>query len=285
MNEVENDQLEILDWALAVGESDDDFLIEWEVELPPLFNLDNIRYDYNQGKSLHCTLYWPMWAISDLMNYEFKQENIDAIVALSVERGKPINRWRNTQLWVKCVCDYWNSISDNKVVYYRVDVKSLNFMDAIKKWYTVVVTYKGNSAYGMDVYDNACVDGKEFGKPTYWHCTSSIWMDETGIKDSYAGRKGKGWIDTNRYKISYLKELVDNGVFYPVAYLILPQQTKSPEEIKRLMDMKSMITQKMDLNSQLWYLTTDERFKEELHGENNICREKLIDIELELKKL
>lgn len=284
MEDLEKD-LEILDWAYAVGESENDFSIEWEVDLPPLFNMDNIRYEYNQGRSVHCTLYWPMWAISDLFNYEFKQENIDAIIALSVERGKPINIWRNTQLGVKCACDYWNSISEQKVVYYRVDVKSLNFIDAIKKWYTVVVTYRGNSTYGMDVYDNACVDGTEFPNPTYGHCTTSIWMDDTGIKDSYKGRKGKGWIDTNRYKLSDLKKLVDNGVFYPVAYLILPQQTKSPEEIKRLMTMKAMITQKMDLNSQLRYLTTDERFKEELHGENNICREKLIDIELELKKL
>ena len=277
--------MDILDWALSVWELDTDFLIEGNVELPPLPNIDNIRYSYNQGSTLHCTLYWPMWAVSDLMNYQFSPLDIRDIIDLSISRGKPENAWWQTVLWVKCVVDFWNSTHEEKLIYYRLDVPSLNFTDALKKGYTIVMTYRGNSAYNADVYDDAIVEKTEFWTPTYGHCTTSIWLDGNGIKDSYVGRKWLNGIPTNEYKLSDLQKLVENKVFYPCAYIIIPQQTKSKEEIKRLMDFKSQLAQKTAINAILWRLTNDEHYKDELTSEDNISKAKIADIETELKKL
>lgn len=277
---------EISDGAISFWEQETDFLISGNVEIPPLSLLDNVRYEYNQKNTLHCTLYWPIWALSDLMNYQFTQTDIDEIVAESVKRGKPINKWRLTQLGVACVCDWRNSkFPEKPVVYYRLDAKTINFTDALKKQHTVVMTYKGNAAYNLDVYDDCIVEWEDFRPSTYGHCVTWIRLDGNGIKDNYAGRKGKNGIDTNQYKIKDLLKLIDNHVFYDMAYLILPQQTKSPEEIKRLMDMKALLNNKITINETLRHMTNDDRYKDVLHEENNISREKLTDIELELKKL
>jgi hypothetical protein len=57
--------------------------------LPALHIQDDIRFEYNQGSSLDCTLYSSFGAISDLMNYEFNEQEIKEIVAMSYVRGRP----------------------------------------------------------------------------------------------------------------------------------------------------------------------------------------------------
>jgi hypothetical protein len=74
-------------------------------------------------------------------------------------------------------------------------------------------------------------------------------------------------------------------VFYPIAYIIIPKQTKSKEDLKRLMDMKQRLGDKMALNSKLWHATNDQHYRAELETEDNISKSKIDDIVVELKKL
>jgi len=228
--------MKILNWALWVWESDKDFLIWNTDELPKLEIQDNERYEYNQWNSLDCTLYSSFWALSDLMNYRFNTEEISDIVNMSYLRWRKRNKWWQTALWVKCVCDYWNNKFPYKpVAYYRLQLLSDTVVESLEKWYTIIVTYKGNSNYNADYIADLSLDKDSFWTPTYWHATTMITKNNI-IKDSYAWSKNSKWQDINKYVIkASLENLVKNGVFYSNCYLIVKLSSEDRlEELKRL---------------------------------------------------
>jgi hypothetical protein len=57
------------------------------------------------------------------------------------------------------------------------------------------------------------------------------------------------------------------------------------EELKRLNKFRELITQNIKNNSEMWFLTNDQTFKDELHKTNNELRQKLSDIQAEFNKL
>jgi hypothetical protein len=57
------------------------------------------------------------------------------------------------------------------------------------------------------------------------------------------------------------------------------------EELKRLNKFRELITQNIKNNSEMWFLSNDQTFKDELHKTNNELRQKLSDIQTEFNKL
>jgi len=51
------------------------------------------------------------------------------------------------------------------------------------------------------------------------------------------------------------------------------------------MDMKALLNTKIETNSKIRFLTNDSQYKDSLTEENNKAREKIEDINIELKKL
>ena len=280
----------ITDGALEVWEKDTDLLIEWEIELPPLFKQNDIRHEYNQWSSLDCTLYSSFWALSDLKDYELTKTDIKEIVNMSYERGRQKDKGWSTALWVKCVCDWWNNKHpDNKAIYFRIDVLSNNFLQALKLGYTVVLTFKGNSSYSNDHWVDWVVDWVDFKPSTRWHATTSVYLqdEKVYIKDSYKWRKKKDWSDDNYYRLADIVALVKNWVYYPSAYLIMSENAIKPniDDLKRLKAFELKVNNAIAVNSELWHLTSDDIYKSHLEEMNNVNRSKLIDVQNEMKKL
>lgn len=273
-------------WALWVWEQPTDFLI-WNTEnLPKLELQDDKRYEYNQGSSNDCTLYSSFGSLSDLMNYEFSPQEIIEMNELSYSRGRKRGQGWFTANWVKCVCDYWNGKYPTRpVAYYQIPLVGDITTEAIEKNYSVVVTYRGNSNYTIDYLTDWELNKDSFGTPTYWHATTLInWKK---IKDSYKWRLGKNYIPCNIYDIkSELKNLVDNGVYYANAYLIVKIENEARlEELKRLNKFKQLVEQNIANNSEMWFTTNDKEFKDRLHSVNNELRNKLSDIQAEFDKI
>jgi hypothetical protein len=274
---------EIRDWAIEVGEKETDFLI-WDIgNIPELEQQDNVIFEYNQWNSLDCTIYSSFWAISDLQNYEFNSQEINEMVEKSFEMWRIRGRWWQTQSWVDCARQYWNEKNpDNKVISVRTTIGSSDFLEAFEKWYTIVVTYKGNSVYNLDSRIDWVVDGTEFKPRTYWHATSLIKIDWHNIKDSY---KGRTWnrIDRNIYKLADIEWLVRDWTYYPACYYFVKEKQleKNLEEIKRLSEFRWRIEQNIKNNSDMRHLTNSEEFKWWLNKTNNEYRKKLEDIRLE----
>lgn len=280
------DDVVIKDWAIEVWEKETDFLI-WDVgEIPRLEQQDNIIYQYDQWSSLDCTIYSSFWAISDLMNYEFNSTEINEMVEKSFEMGRIRGRWWQTQSWVDCVRKYWNEKnSDNKVISVRTTIGADDFWEAFEKWYTIVVTYRGNSAYNLDAWQDGIVNGTKFIPSTYWHATTTIKLDWVNIKDSY---KGRTWNkeDRNIYKLEDIMGLVRDNTYYPACYYFVKENNieKDIAEIKRLSEFRWRIEQNIKNNSELRHISNDLKFKDWLHKTNNSLRAKLKDIEAEENK-
>ena len=184
------------------------------------------------------------------------------------------------------MCDYWNGKYPTRpVAYYQIPLVGDITTEAIEKNYSVVVTYRGNSNYTIDYLTDWELNKDSFGTPTYWHATTLInWKK---IKDSYKWRLGKNYIPCNIYDIkSELKNLVDNGVYYANAYLIVKIENEARlEELKRLNKFKQLVEQNIANNSEMWFTTNDKEFKDRLHSVNNELRNKLSDIQAEFDKI
>lgn len=236
-----------------------------------------------------------MGQISDLFNYEFTAKNIEEIVTDSYAMGRTKWGWRQTMLWVKCVCRRWNKNNpSNKVIYYAIDLLSNNFKDALQKSYTVTVTYRWNEKYDKDFMTDGMLNWTSFWNPSYGHCVAGTGRMELGIpnkthvKDNYKWRSYYGK-DRNYYEIKDLKWLVSNSVFYPTGYIIIPEAKtqQTLENLKNLQEQKILLEYIIEKNSALWYKypATQPTRKAKIHENNDRYRMLLTEINIEMNKL
>jgi len=277
-----------INWCLWLGEATSDFLLSAEEidTLPEIPMQDTKIFEYNQWTTPHCTLYSALWAVSDLFNYEWKQNEIDEIVEESYKRGRVKWEWWYIKLAVNLVADYWNEHHSDlgKVVYYRVSLYDTELVDKIlQKNYTLCSWYKWNTAYKNDRDDNWVLNWTSFWASTYWHAVS--WIGRGGkrfIKDNYKGRK-KWKLSTNIYEVEHKpSELVSGWCYYADAYLYI--KVDNSEEIKRLETLK---TECNNCIKQLWiirHLVNDTNFQWILHYTADKLRAKIADADRELSK-
>ena len=139
----------IKNWALGVNPRPTDFLITSSTNLPELKVMDDVRFEYHQWSSNDCTIYASMWALSDLMNYEFSAEEIKEMNELSYDRGRKRGQGRYTSMAVSTVVDYWNNkYPTRQVAYYLVNADDDKLVeDIINKNHTLVSTFQWNTKY------------------------------------------------------------------------------------------------------------------------------------------
>ena len=293
---------EIINWCLGLGNTPDDWTMDGDSiklrDLPTLYLKDDTRFEYNQGKSNDCTIYWTIGAISDLFNYEFSTEEIEEINEESYKAGRTRGEWWYVQSAVKLVCKWWNERhKDQTVAYYFISKYETDVIEEVlKKNYTLVTGYYGSSSYNKDRDDNIQIDDKYRWETSYWHCLDVVWKDDRKTcKDSYKGRTSKGR-DSNFY--GFIPNFADCNTRHNGFYLIVPEGEQEIEDKKRLNKMKNMIntmietTEKaIELNSQMRESTNDTVYQNRLHTTNEKLRFilrchniKKDDIERELNK-
>lgn len=282
----------VYDWILDDWFRESDFILtEWNY-LPTLYNQDDEIYEYNQSANSwskkSCTLYSAIWAVSDLMNYEFSLSEIKQINDISYTLGRKQNDWWYVYKAVDLVRKRWNDnkrlVKDyGKVAYYRVDLANDDLVDTIiSKGYTLCSWYNGNNEYNIDYYQDWVLNKDKFSYIWYRHAVS--WRKVNGkrcIKDNYKGSK-YNWEDRNIYEVEpKCSTLVANNVFFPNAYLFTKVKEDNYEELIRLNKMRTLLNTACDCHSQLRHLTNDTQYKNRLHTINEKHREKLRDVDMQ----
>jgi len=274
----------------GLGEKDTDYrLTEWLLDaLPTLYQQDEIIFEYNQFNQKRsqksCTLFSPIWAISDLFNVEIPLSTIKAWDEGSYEHGRTPWEWWLVAMWVDYICDCWNN-SDygkkyGKVAYYSIDLKD----NALLKWvlekrYTVCTWYNWNATYNNDKNADWVLNGTEFGKTTYGHAISAIWSvnkSPARIKDNYK------WLKYNIYDVEH--EFSQIPCFFSKGYVITKVAEDALEEVKRLNEFKATLMTAIEQHSKLRHLTNDKNYQGILHYTNEKHRAKIKDIDEQLKK-
>ena len=280
---------EIYNGCLWLGEKETDYkLTEWLLDaLPTLYQQDDIIFEYNQfnqkWSQKSCTLFSPIWAISDLMNIEIWLDTIKAWDKDSYNHWRKEWEWWWVALGVEFIADKYND-SDFakkhwKVAYYSIDLKDNALVKKVlDKHYTICTGYDGNATYNNDKNKDWILNGTTFWKSTYWHAVSAIWSDKNParIKDNYKG------IKYNIYEVEH--EFSEIPWFFNRGYVFTKVAEDALEEVKRLNKMKTLTENMIRDNSEMRKLTNDENYRVKLHEINEINRKKVRDIETQLKK-
>ena len=264
----------------------DFILTEWLLNwLPTLYQQDEIIYQYNQFNQKRsqksCTLFSPIWAVSDLWNTEIDLGEIKEWDEESYLKGRGKDSGWLVSSWVEHICDCWNKSKHWKelwkVAYYSFALKDNALLQKIfAKRYTVCTGYQWNATYNADKNKDGILNGTNFWSSTYGHAVNTIrWINTPArIKDNYY------WNKYNIYDVEH--EYKDISCFYERWYIITKVKEDNLERIKELNEMNTILVTLIENNSRMRHLTKDENYRKELHEANEINRAKQKDVEQQL---
>lgn len=185
----------MIDYGSTVGEKSTDYKISGGLS-PAKNKYSGIQYNQKEVNAYSCTIHGSLGAVSDLTGYVFSLEERKEIWAEAVKLGaRPDYGWSASEA-VDLVRRWWNARMPDKLISARVDRKSTQFWNVIDLGYSLVVNYRGNSAYQKDKSDGR-LDGTNFGIPTFGHIVRVTKGDKEDllIVDNYKGSK------SNTYEI------------------------------------------------------------------------------------
>lgn len=291
-----NEQIIEIDGCLGDGASIKDFILDegtldW---LPELFQKDEIRYEYNQGNqdwsTVSCTIFWAMWAVSDLVNEEFSLDLIKELDETSYEQWRIRWRWWYTNNAANCIRKFFNNNSKfvwkyGKIAYYRIEIDNDELVKKVlDKGYDIYTGFYWNSKYTKDHRTDAKLDWTDFGEGTYWHAICIVKKDgKYRIKDNYKWRRTYDWKKEDNY-YQLMHNTSEINTFHTYWYVFTLVNEDNYNELKRLSDIKTLCNNIIDLLWQLWHKVNDTNFQSILHYTANKLRLKIKDCEEEEKK-
>lgn len=275
------------DWCIGLWERDTDFIMtEWLLDaMPKLYQQDEIIYQYNQfwqkRSTKSCTVFSPVWAVSDLWNTEIDLWEIKEWDDESYNNGRRKDSGWYVAFWVEHICKCWNNSKHWKelwlVAYYSFALKDNALLQKIfNHRYTVCTGYQWNTTYNADKNDNWILNWTSFWTSTYGHAVNTIRGITTParVKDNYK------WSKHNIYDIEH--EYKDIPCFYERGYII----TKVKEDnLERVKELNSFRTNALITIEKLWEMrhqTTEQSFRDDLHDTANKLRKKIKDIDEQL---
>jgi len=240
----------------------------------PQFN----QYDYVKTRHA-CTI---VNAVKDICyNYYLhfdKQLVFDAVDYCIEHWWYVVGKWWQTPRAMQYVRKFFNDMWE-EATYIRLRGTDPLLTEYKYKWYMVWCSFWGNTDYVIDYGTDGTVDWTSFHPRQRWHRTSMygdnrIWDSEYGF-------------EYNDYKLKDLKWLQEEWTYNMWYYVwVLPENLVHPvDEIKRLVEMELSIEENIGNNQYLWSETNDPIYKNELRRIDDIHREKLNDIDIELDKL
>lgn len=210
--------------CLGDGNSDRDYRLGGLVLPIPRNTFEtagHIQYDQskkrNPSSTKACTIFSAMGCISDLTGHVFTEDEIEELLRTGIAKGFNVNSGWMSRLAMDHVIKHYSEVYE-PLMYFRLNMKEPEFMEALEKGYTAQVSYRGNGDYGKDFRDDGELDGVDFPNPTYGHAIRTIYQDATlRMVDNYFKLSNK----TNTYTVSKerLDKLMANGVFYSYAYV------------------------------------------------------------------
>lgn len=281
-------------WCLGIWEEDTDYqLCDGDIDiLPNLYKKDEIRFEYNQWANnwsrVSCTIFAAIWMLSDLINYEFSEEKIKEVDELSYNNLKyPVIRKKWEGWYVKyavdLVADWYNSSELSKqygkVAYYRINKYNDKILEnTINKLYTIDGNHWLNAEYTKDRAD-WMVDWTNFWTTTNGHSVDIICKEwQRSVKNSY-----KGSATYNIYWLRNKLSAITNFWQYFYVYTLVKEDNF--ERVKELNEFKSNALTTIELLWKMRHQTKSDLFKNELHTMADSLRDKIKDIDEQLKLL
>lgn len=226
-------------WDIAGYVKDIDYFYENAEEVPNFIQYNQLefyRLDKNKYPTTLCTLYWPMSALATRTQRDLTTlERQELIQLRRAESDFDDAMGGMTSRWVDVVRRWWNTrYPDNKIVSFVLDNNSELRKHIFAKNFPVVTSFRGNSAFSKDANDGI-VDWTTFGKTTYWHCRTMMWMT---VYDNY---RPKDWRRYSYKSIDQYLEVLKNGYERPQSFIYFLENDLSQKGKKLLKYMKAWL--------------------------------------------
>lgn len=196
--------------------SEQDFKIKWDEEKVSDFWDKKIQYNQKEVHKNSCSIHWPIWCISDLMDYEFSLSERKEIRNLALQNWASTERWRYLNDAVNLVRNRWYEKKYTKLETRQVELNTNDMLDVLKKGYSIATWYRWNSAYNKDMIEDCILNWIDFWESTYWHCIRIFQKDwHIYVVDNYK------WRECNYYKLEDFNKLYLNSVYFRRWYIYL----------------------------------------------------------------
>lgn len=230
----------------AIYDEDESAFTIWDIwlmmgglsELPVFKEFVWLDQRSHENAYMACTIVWRINQICRLYQQKPTQSMMLEYIDWATKEMNPryvIGKWWLTRFGANSARKKWNIDNPTKNVSFVTGIVwDEIFWEAYNKNYMIGLTYKWNAAYNQDFSKDWVLDWKDFKPDSYWHTNNAIQCRAVSwsvwIFDNYDSR-----LKFNKYSIKHMKELVDNGVFYPTYYLMIPTEIleNTPEEIKK----------------------------------------------------
>lgn len=217
--------------------------IDWRLggslaDLPPApstFWHTQIQYNQLEVHPMSCTIFASAGAISDLTGYRFTQSQFQQLVAAAKQDDfSDYDGWYIYKA-VDLVRNWWKREKDDSLVSYLVDLNTSDLTEVLKKGYSVVTGYRGNSQYNEDVGVDGILDNLSIGNTTYGHAIRLI-QDRNDpnyarvIIDNYVGSQA---FNIYRIRVKDFPQLVNRSIFYSSGYIFVMNSNRPFKDVAR----------------------------------------------------
>lgn len=226
---------EYMMWDVAGYVKDVDYYFNNAEETPNFIQYNQLELEKKYCTTL-CTLYGAMASLATRTGYDFSLAEREELIKLRMaESDFDEAIWGYTSRGVDVVRRYWNTHHpENPVVSFSIYASEDIRKKLFAKDFPIVTSFRGNSAFSKDANDGV-VDGTTFGKTTFGHCRSMMWMT---VYDNY---KPKEW---RRYKyksIDQFYEVVNNWYERPQSFIFFLEKDLSGDGKKLVDAMKKWL--------------------------------------------
>jgi hypothetical protein len=216
-------------WGVrAVGDTETDYQLATGIlDLPKAkYSFAGTTYQQAEVAKSCCTLCGSAGAYTDQTGFEFSIAQLKDMWELAKKDGAGDDGWEIAKA-VKLVKVEGNKLSGFNMMFYALNLDSEEAYDVVDKGYTLVVGYRGNSAYNKDKNDGTLDLTALTNKSTYGHCLRGnapvLQMVDSAPKTS----------PKNIYQIpkDNIDDLVRNRVFYRQAYVYADATIEAESEL------------------------------------------------------
>lgn len=214
------------------------------------FEYNQLEFSWEFGSNL-CTLYAPIWMVSDLTWKELtKDERYELCKRRTIQYDWDKNIGWLFTVWRNVVRNWWNENNpNNQIREVSFEIGSKEFYDVLDKWYRVNLWYRGNRKYNEDAADWV-LDSANIWPTTYGHSTTIISAVRTKnnkiklVVDNYE------WIKKfNIYSIKDFQAFLDSGIVFHTAAVFIFANSKIDKEIELLKKKYAKSNPKIKFNA------------------------------------
>ena len=226
-----------MEWGLIEKYSEKDWILWWEnrtfiKKQNPYQTLDQFNQLAVSNHSMSCVIYGFMGSVMYNTSLSFCQDEVETAATKAIEDWTTDPSSWTSFIWgANFIRNYIRNQYWVELIQYRFDLQSDAFFQGLENWWSFAIWYRTSSELRNDVKQDWVAWKDSYPTDWIWHLVHYIYKDgENVVINSYYWER-----EHNIFKFKNFKKLVEDGLFFPFGYILLPNEIDEmslPEHIK-----------------------------------------------------